>query len=176
MAKASPGPRKAPRRTTKRRGMGAVCVRAAAPGDRDVLAELRREAERTHARLMPDYFREAPPEAAGAWEPDDGPWSAVLVADVGGEVCGFVAVKVVVTPRDPAMVPRRRAHVEVVVVAPSRRRVGIGAALMRGATEWAAGRGAEEMVLTVWAANRAAEALYRRLGYRPIARIMRRRL
>ena len=93
-----------------------------------------------------------------------------------GKVVGFAAVKVVVTPRDPAMVPRRRAHLEMVVVDEGHRQAGIGTALMEAATGWARERGAEEMVLTVWSDNAAAEALYGRLGYEPIARILRREI
>jgi ribosomal protein S18 acetylase RimI-like enzyme len=162
-----------------------VVVREAGAGDRLALDGLRRQAERTHARLMPDYFREAPADAPGVWEPGQGPWSTVLVAALGGQAAaggragdlvGFVSVKVVVTPRDPAMVPRRRAHVEVIVVDERHRSAGIGTALMQAATAWAREREATEMVLTVWADNVAADALYRSLGYAPIARVLRRKL
>jgi diamine N-acetyltransferase len=157
----------------------AVGVREATGRDADAVTELRRQAERTHARLMPDYFREAPADATGSWTPARGPWSTVLVATAPaerGNVVGFVAVKVVVTPRDPAMVPRRRAHLEMVVVDEGHRAAGIGTTLMRAAMAWARARGAEEMVLTVWSDNAAAEALYRGLGYEPIARILRRQI
>jgi ribosomal protein S18 acetylase RimI-like enzyme len=140
---------------------------------------LRQQAERTHARLMPDYFREAPADAPGIWEPGQGPWSAVLVAEATvapRAVLGFAAVKAVVTPRDPAMVPRRRAYLEVIVVDEAHRGTGIGTALMRAATRWARERDAEEMVLTVWSDNAAADALYDALGYQPIARILRRKI
>jgi ribosomal protein S18 acetylase RimI-like enzyme len=180
MSKATAKPSKT-RKTTSNasRKAAGVRVREAALGDAGALTELRRQAERTHARLMPDYFREAPADAAGSWTPGRGPWSTVLVATLAagrGNVVGFVAVKVVVTPRDPAMVPRRRAHLEIVVVDEDHRDVGIGTALMQAATGWARERGAEEMVLTVWSDNAAAEALYRGLGYEPIARVLRRQL
>lgn len=175
MGKAIARPRSASARTRT-----AVLVRPAAAADRPAVTRLRRLAERTHARLMPDYFRAAPADAPGAWQPGEGPWSTVLLAERAEKkdraVVGFVAVKVVVTPRDPAMVPRRRAHVEVIVVDEGHRGAGIGRTLMRAATAWAREREAEEMVLTVWADNAAAEALYAALGYQPIARILRRRI
>jgi ribosomal protein S18 acetylase RimI-like enzyme len=104
------------------------------------------------------------------------PSSVILVAeehDPGSAVVGYVSVKIVDTPRDPAMTPRRRAHVETVVVGKAHRARGTGTALMRAAAAWAAARDAAELVLTVWSDNRAAEALYQRLGYQPIARILR---
>jgi len=180
MSKATAKTKKS-RKTTRNASRKApdVPVREAAVGDAAAVRELRRQAERTHARLMPDYFREAPADAAGSWTPGRGPWATVLVATSPagrGKVVGFAAVKVVVTPRDPAMVPRRRAHLEMVVVDEGHRQAGIGTALMEAATGWARERGAEEMVLTVWSDNAAAEALYGRLGYEPIARILRREI
>ena len=192
MAKATAKSNTQPKATGAGARRTKVVVREAGPADQPALRALRRLAERTHARLMPDYFREAPSDAGAVWDPEQGPWSAVLVAapataagvrvgvraviDHDVAVLGFVAIRVVVTPRDPAMVPRRRAHVEVIVVDEGHRGAGIGTALMRAATAWAREREATEMVLTVWADNVAADALYRSLGYHPIARVLRRKL
>jgi ribosomal protein S18 acetylase RimI-like enzyme len=154
-----------------------VRIRVARLGDGETLAALRRQAEQVHARLLPDYFRVSPAKDA-AGSPAD-PSSVILVAeglDAGSPVLGYVSVKVVETPNDPAVTPQRRAHVDVIVVAEVHRGLGIGTALMRAAASWAQGRDAAELVLTVWSENRAAQALYRRLGYRPIARILRRTL
>jgi len=131
--------------------------------------ELRGQVDREHARLMPDYFR-APPEGE---VPVRDSWSEILVAEGGDGVCGFVVVRVVETPRDETMTPRRRAHVEMIGVSPKARRRGIGRLLMKEAERWAAGRGCAEVVLTVWSENRAAEMLYAALGYEPIARVLR---
>ncbi len=109
----------------------------------------------------------------------------MLVADAGagglspdaaeadtGHLVGAVLVRIYDTPADPAMVPRRRAHVEALVVARRRRRAGVGTALMNAATVWARERGAEEIVLTVWAGNTAAEAFYAGLGYDVVSRAL----
>ena len=143
------------------------------------------EAERVHARLRPDYFRERPAGQGGpvtraglAVRPThgDGRTLEILVAEVAGEIVGYASIQLVDTPRDPAVIPARRAHVETVVVAQAHRRHGIGTALMEAAAEWGQARGAVELILTVWSNNRAADALYRRGGYEPLARILRRRL
>lgn len=153
-----------------------VRIRRAFPEDRDILVKLRRQAEQVHARLLPDYFRvsgerDVTPVSAGTVV------TLVAEASEGGHgVVGYVAVKVVETPRDPAMTPRRRAHIETVVVDEEHRGAGIGTALMRAAAEWARRRAATELVLTVWSDNSAAEALYRRLDFQPIARVLRHKL
>lgn len=157
---------------------GLPTIRAAGASDEPALRELRREAEEAHAKILPDYFRvagEHPPEVSPG-EKAGGVFSAVLVAELGGTVCGYVAVRIVDTAKDPAVVARRRGQVETLVVARGVRRRGIGKALMRAAEDWARRRQAVEMVLTVWSANRPAEALYRDLGYGPLARVLRRKL
>lgn len=138
-------------------------------GDEAAIRALRGELDRVHAGLMPDYFR-VPGESGVPVRDSD---SEILVADGDEGVCGFVVVRAADTPRDPTMTPRRRAHVEMVVVGERARRRGVGTALMEGAERWAAERGCVEVVLTVWSDNRAAEALYRELGYEPIALVLR---
>jgi ribosomal protein S18 acetylase RimI-like enzyme len=87
-------------------------------------------------------------------------------------VIGAVMIRVYDTPADASMVPRRRAHIEALVVDQAHRRAGVGTALMTAATDWARERGAREIVLTVWDGNRAGDAFYERLGYRVISRAL----
>jgi ribosomal protein S18 acetylase RimI-like enzyme len=96
----------------------------------------------------------------------------VAESEGGGAIVGAVLIRIYDTPDDPAMVPRRRAHVEALVVDGRHRRTGVGTALMDAATAWARERGAVEMVLTVWDGNAAAEAFYQRLGCRVISRAL----
>ena len=152
-----------------RRG-GGVQVRELRSGDEGAVRQLRGELDRVHAALMPDYFR-VPGEPVVPPRDSD---AQILVAEGEGGVCGFVVVRAVETPRDPSMTPRRRAHVEMVVVGEGARRQGVGTRLMTEAERWASLRGCAEVVLTVWSDNRAAEALYGALGYEPIARVLRR--
>jgi ribosomal-protein-alanine N-acetyltransferase len=60
-------------------------------------------------------------------------------------------------------------HVVSVAVADSRRRQGIGRALMVGLIESPEAAGAVIATLEVRAGNEAAQALYRSFGFRPIA-------
>jgi ribosomal protein S18 acetylase RimI-like enzyme len=70
------------------------------------------------------------------------------------------------------MIPRRRGHVEMLVVGAKFRRRGIGRGLMAEAAVWARRQRAAELVLTVWEGNAQAEAFYARLGYRVLSRVL----
>lgn len=147
-------------------------IRPASRQDLPALGALRAQVHALHARLLPDFFQPEDDRRAMILERDA--WAEILVACAGVEVRGYIVVKIVDTPWDPAMTPRRRAHVEVLVVDEAHRREGIGARLMNEAARWARGRGASEVVLTVWTDNHEAEGFYRSLGYEPIARVLRR--
>ena len=67
----------------------------------------------------------------------------------------------------------RRARLYSIVVAPSARGFGLGAALLDAAERAACGAGAGTLALEVRTGNRAALALYARRGYHRIGRIAR---
>ena len=148
-------------------------VRRARHDDWPGVRALLREIDQLHAAIAPDYFR-------AAERPDD-EWrrlledttGAVFVADGSDGVgpAGVVVIKLYDTPPSAWMVPRRRGHVETLVVAAAQRRRGIGRRLMDEAVAWARACGAEEMVLTTWTGNSEAEAFYQRLGYRVLSRV-----
>ena len=154
-----------------------VRVRSARRDDWPAARDLLRQVDDLHAALAPDYFRSAPR--------DDAEWvrllaedhGAVLVAELGdpGKAPGAVGVlvaRVYDTPDNPGMVPRRRLHIETVVVCGKHRRRGIGRRLMDEGTAWGRSRGAVEVVLTTWVGNDDAEAFYERLGYRVLSRVL----
>ena len=70
------------------------------------------------------------------------------------------------------MVPRRRLHIETVVVCAKHRRQGVGRQLMTEGAAWGRSHGAVEVVLTTWVGNDEAEAFYERLGYRVLSRVL----
>jgi ribosomal protein S18 acetylase RimI-like enzyme len=155
-------------------GNGETVVRRARHDDWSGVAALLREVDELHAELAPAYFR-AGARAEVEWRRlllD--PTAAALVAATadGRGVVGFLAVRIYETPADPTMVPRRRAHLETLVVAASARRRGIGRQLVTAAGSWARAQRAVEMVLTTWAGNAAADAFYERLGYRVLSRVL----
>jgi ribosomal protein S18 acetylase RimI-like enzyme len=150
-------------------------IRRARDGDQQAVYALWREIDDLHASLAPAYFRSAP-RSPGDWRqllaaPD----AALFVATpeaAGQPLCGAISVRIYDTPPDPAMVPRRRGHVEKLVVGRAHRRRGLGRALMAEAAAWAQQQGAVELVLTVWAGNAEAEAFYQRLGYNVLSSVL----
>jgi ribosomal protein S18 acetylase RimI-like enzyme len=156
-----------------------VTIRPARAGDAAAIAALWREVDALHARVAPGFFRETIGDSHALTavrralaQAGTGRDRAVLVAELDGEVVGFVDLAVYETPPSPERRPRRRGHVDELVVAPARRRRGIGRALMAAAAEWARGRDAEQLLLTVWEGNGEAEGLYRALGYAPVSRVL----
>lgn len=156
----------------------AICVRRARREDWPAARALLREIDDLHATIAPEYFR-ATARAEDEWlrllEEDA---TAVFVGEHQsrmGDIVGPVAVliaRIYDTPENPAMVPRRRLHVETLVVAGKQRRNGIGRRMMFEVAQWGRGHGAVELVLTTWVGNRDAAAFYERLGYRELSRVL----
>jgi len=157
-------------------------VRVAGDDDLDALARLWHEADELHARLSPGFFRR-PDSGRGRQraaealrDAGESEHETILVA-LGKEgardvVAGAVHLQIYDTPVGHTMVSQRRGHIETLIVARAQRRRGIGRALMAAATEWARGRGAHQLLLTVWAGNDDAERFYAALGYRTISQVL----
>ena len=135
---------------------------------------LLREIDDLHAAIAPEYFRTTT-RAEAEWlrllEEDA---TAVFVAEPASQD-GAIAVlvaRVYDTPENPAMVPRRRLHVETLVVSSKQRRLGVGRRMMAEAAQWGRSHRAAELVLTTWIGNSDAAAFYERLGYRELSRVL----
>lgn len=85
---------------------------------------------------------------------------ATFVARVGSEPAGLVV------GRSLAEAPSARELVSM-WTAPEHRRTGIGAALVDAVGAWAAGVGADRLLLWVMRGNDGAVAFYERLGFTP---------
>lgn len=90
----------------------------------------------------------------------------VLVAEAEGAVVGFACLVTDVPKLDVAYLS---ATIAQCYVLPAHRGRGLGAALMKKAAATAKRRGVHAVTLHVSASNRRAEALYRRLGFVPLA-------
>lgn len=150
-------------------------VRNATILDYDRLRPVFDEVEAYHREALPQLFR-APPDTFPS-RPlytalIKGPESAVFVADEGGELIGFVTVRVQQAPDDPILVPRRFATVDMLAVRSDRRRQGVGRTLMEATHSWARDQGLQEVQLNVWEFNRRAIGFYESLGYRTASRLM----
>lgn len=104
------------------------------------------------------------------------PANGVLVAELpdtqpgGWRIAGFAHLVYQDTTDMPSLTPRRFVLVVDVEVRPSAQGRGFGRRLMSATEEWAIGRGATQIELSVWEFNSRARALYEELGYRTIYR------
>jgi ribosomal protein S18 acetylase RimI-like enzyme len=140
-------------------------IRAVRPEEWEQLREIRLSALAdapdafgdTHARAATD-----PEESWRAWIESgwgSGP-QVTLVADDSGSWEGM-AVGVLLS-KDPDV-----THLFAMWVAPSRRREGLGRALVEAVAEWGREGGATRLRLGVTTSNAAATALYRACGFHP---------
>ena len=97
---------------------------------------------------------------------------ALLVAELGGNIVGFVHAIVRDPPAIPVFVPRRYAIVDGIVVKSGFQNHGIGRILMDKMQEWAMMKGATSIELNVYEFNETAISFYERLGYQTISRKM----
>ena len=153
-----------------------VAVRAARPEDWLAVQSLLRELDELHAELVPAYFQPAT-RTELEWGRLLGDSTALALVAVDeaerGAPVGFLSLRLYDTPADPTMVPRRRGHIETLIVGARQRRRGLGRRLLAAAGDWARARGATEMVLTTWVGNSDADAFYQRLGYRVLSQVLR---
>ena len=126
-----------------------VPIRAAEPGDAAALASLTAE-----LGYDPGGVEDRVPGIISD------PGSGLLVAEVGGEVAGWVHVSESV----PVQVAPF-AEVSGLVVAEEVRGTGVGAALMQAAIEWARERGLVRMRVRSNAVREGAHRFYERLGF-----------
>ena len=85
----------------------------------------------------------------------------VLVACVGGKIVGFAIMRY----------GDDKAHLDLLAVAPSYRRLGIGRQLIQWLEKCAVVAGIFSSALEVRAGNEGAQLFYERLGYRTLARL-----
>ena len=90
--------------------------------------------------------------------------SLCLLAEVGGEVVGYLAGRV---EEETTLRPWRVAELESMYVQGEYRSRGVGARLVGGFLEWAGLQGAERASVTAYATNGRAIRFYERAGFRP---------
>ncbi|MFO7638673.1 MAG: GNAT family N-acetyltransferase [bacterium] len=148
-------------------------IRPARITDYSRICELAEHMDRMHREGLPDRFRkpDGPNRARGYVEslvadPD----TFLAVAEVRGAVAGLINCGLGRSPEVPVKRSRRFLKVRGLVVDEAQRRQGIGGALLDAAMSWAAGRGAEEVQLSVYEFNSDAAAFYRSRGFAPLDR------
>lgn len=146
-------------------------IRPATSEDIPAIQHLYRFLDQHHVALYPDVFQpletDARPESL-IQEWLDNPEANYLVAEIAGEVVGFLNLRKMNSPDLPVFQPRSWAHVENAVVAPDRRGQGLGKSLFEAAIVWAREQGLERMQTMVWSANRSAHNFYLQRGFIPV--------
>jgi len=152
-----------------------ISVRKATAEDYNSLCELFNEIDALHRDNLPHIFQK-PNGAAREKDYYLGLIAdenlALLVAEAGEKLVGFVHVIVRDTPAMPVFVPRHYAIVDGIVVKSEFQNHGIGRILMDKVQEWAIARGATSIELNVYEFNETAISFYERLGYHTVSRKM----
>lgn len=154
-------------------------LRQAEIDDFDGYCRLYNQVNDVHVAVVPDTFRHvegAPRSLENFIELLADASQSLVLAELDGQVVGYVHTLLRERPPIPIMVPARYAVVDTLVVDEACRRRGVGRALMTAAEDWAAENGAVYTELSVWTFNRGAIWLYENLGYRVISQRMRKNL
>ena len=145
----------------------AALIRQATPGDEQRVAEFAIRLFDQHVEYDPERFSTfANVEGAARFYRSrfETPDSAVLVAEVDGEVVGFAYLE-----RDElnyAELLRDGAWLHDIYVDESARAEGIGRDLINAAAEAAKRMGAKKLLLTVAAKNAVAQQVFEKAGFR----------
>jgi GNAT superfamily N-acetyltransferase len=91
--------------------------------------------------------------------------ATVLVADVDGQVAGFLFAGI--EPESWKELRDVAGYVHDLVVDEAHRHAGVGTALMASAIEWFDARGVSRVMLWTAQQNVSAQRLFHRLGFRP---------
>ncbi|MDH6227302.1 MULTISPECIES: GNAT family N-acetyltransferase [Streptomyces] len=130
-------------------------IRPARPEDGEALNLLERETWSSLHAVTP------PPEPGQPFFDERHPVGDLLVAELDGEVVGYVRV----ARPTPLEVNAHVLQIQGLVLSERARGRGLGKALMRAAEEEARRRGARRLTLRVLGHNAPARALYTSLGY-----------
>jgi ribosomal protein S18 acetylase RimI-like enzyme len=156
-----------------------MTIRRVTAQDYEALCKIIEEVDALHREALPYIFRESGGPVRdriyvlGLLADED---HGLFVAEIEGQVAGYVHVTVREAPPIPILVPRRIAVVDNIVVKEAYRRSGLGRALMGRAEQWAQAKGAADVELNVYEFNESAIAFYESLGYETFSRRMGRRL
>lgn len=158
-------------------GISSALTRPALPSDAAAVDRLLLYLDQVHAEARPDVFRvtaDAPrgPTFLADLLADAG--QMIVVAEMDGEVVGFVHARLQSATEHPANVPRRYGMIDTAVVLPAMQRRGVGRRLVQAALFWIEKQGVHDQQIVVHAFNESARRLYESLGFAPSFTALRR--
>ncbi len=155
-----------------------INIRKATIDDYAALCEIFNEIDALHRKHLPQLFQK--PDGAARdkdyfLEQIADENIALLVADTGGELVGFVHAMLKEPPALTFFVPRSYVSVESLVVKTEFQHHSIGKMLMNEMQTWAISKGVTSIELNVYEFNQTAISFYESLGYQTVSRKMSKR-
>jgi GNAT superfamily N-acetyltransferase len=164
---------------------GEIRLRPGTPDDAEALARLSLESSAYYARIAPEYFAPGQADGFAEWiaaEWSEGPGSLALVAEIDGNVAGYLEA----TVQEPEEWGRffgsrdlrdRRLFISALLTAEAYWRRGVGTRLVEAAEQWGRERGAVVAVLDTFYDSPVSVPFWeRRMGYKRRAIIFRKPL
>ena len=167
--------------------MAEVLLREFRAGDGTGIAALIRENAAFHVELAPDYFRHPDEDGLVELVETDSEWRAspdhlALVAEVGGEVAGYVEATLQ-PPHETARwqsqrdLGETRLHISFLGTADRFKRAGVGTALVEAAESWGREQGAAVAICDTYIASPLSVPFWEeRMGYTRRAIVFRKEL
>jgi len=150
-------------------------IRSAISQDADGIARIFIESAEYHAGLDPDRYSVPAVDAISAryrearqHPPDLDQKAVTLVAELGGEIVGFVDARLQQSP-DPMHREMTYCHVVEIAVSQRHQNQSLGGRLLRAAEDWGRQHGARFASLEYLASNTRASAFYQNMGYHAAA-------
>jgi len=156
----------------------ALEIRPATADDRQAIGRLWQELMTFHAALDPTEFT-VKEGALSLWlewldSNIEGEDSAVLVADAGGEIVGYILGRV--GERPPVYQDRALGEIHEISVTQTWRRRGVGRQLVAGLLDWFHERDLTRIRVSAAACNPTSNAFWRAMRFEPATNYMRRRI
>ena len=143
--------------------MDEIIIRHAGLEELPRIAALKHQIHQVHVDGRPDIF--APYKDLEAFAAHSAAKNcSLLLAELDGEVVGFVLLQYVERPANPYMKARKFVHVEEFCVDEHHKRMGIGTRMMDALKQIAREKGYLRIELDVWDFNEGAKQFYEAAG------------
>ena len=144
--------------------MSNITVREAGMEEMPRIAGMKKQIHDVHVNGRPDLF--APVVDAALFEDHAQQLNfRLLLAEIDGEAVGYALIRPIIREANPYMQERCFLHVEEFCVDETRRRHGIGKALMEAIRQTAKAETLPRIELDVWAFNEGARQFYEAAGF-----------
>ena len=151
-----------------------MIVRPAREEELDRVNELRKQVNDLHVAGKPEVFK----PGFGRELQDfirvirEDPAQELIVAEEGGEICGFAVLHRFLKPETPFMYERAFLDIDEFCVDENHRRQGVATAMVAYIKDYAKAHGFRRIELNMWEFNQSALAFYEAAGFKTYRRYM----